>query len=104
LLLWPGDLFLATGLNAAVLVTLLERQLVGMYKNPKNASMVRKIAFQVKSYLFNLHEMFKNSGSEVGFINKIKSWMKRYLFEKSTFQTEFMNKQRKDIFSPVVKA
>jgi hypothetical protein len=27
--------------------------------------MVRKISFQAKSYLFNLHEMFKNSGSEL---------------------------------------
>jgi hypothetical protein len=50
-----------TGLNAAVLVTLLERPCV--FKNPKNASMVRKISFQAKSYLFNLHEMFENSGS-----------------------------------------
>jgi hypothetical protein len=27
--------------------------------------MVRKISFQVKSYLFHVHEMFKNSGSGV---------------------------------------
>ncbi len=53
---------LATGLNAAVLVTLLERQLC-VFKNPENAGMVRKIFFQAKSCLFNLHEMFKNSGS-----------------------------------------
>jgi hypothetical protein len=35
-----------------------------VFKNPENASMVRKISFQAKSYLFNLHEMFKNSGSD----------------------------------------
>jgi hypothetical protein len=34
-----------------------------VFKNPENAGMVRKISFQAKSYLFNLHEMFKNSGS-----------------------------------------
>ncbi len=34
-----------------------------MFKNPENAGMVRKISFQMKSYLFNLHEMFKNLGS-----------------------------------------
>ncbi len=35
-----------------------------VFKNPENAGMIRKISFQAKSYLFNLHEMFKNSGSE----------------------------------------
>ncbi len=54
---------LATGLNAAVLVTLLEICTACVFKNPKNAGKVRKISFQAKSYLFNLHEMFKNSGS-----------------------------------------
>jgi hypothetical protein len=34
-----------------------------VFKNPENAGMVGKISFQAKSYLFNLHEMFKNSGS-----------------------------------------
>jgi hypothetical protein len=36
-----------------------------VFKNTENAGMVRKISFQAKSYLFNLHEMFKNSGSDL---------------------------------------
>jgi hypothetical protein len=39
------------------------RKTAFVFRNPKNAGMVRKISFQAKSYLFNLHEMFKNSGS-----------------------------------------
>ncbi len=35
-----------------------------MFKNPENAGMGRKISFQAKSYLFDLHEMFKNLGSD----------------------------------------
>ncbi len=35
-----------------------------VFKNRENAGMVRKISFQAKSYLFSLHEMFKNSGSD----------------------------------------
>ncbi len=54
---------LASGLNAAVLVTLLVK-IACVFKNPKNAGMVGKISYQAKSYLFNHHEMFKNSGSE----------------------------------------
>jgi hypothetical protein len=34
-----------------------------MFKNPENAGMVGEISFQAKSYLFSVHEMFKNSGS-----------------------------------------
>jgi hypothetical protein len=51
---------LATGLNAAVIVTLLERQLVCL-RIPKMQEWLE--SFQAKSYLFNFHEMFKNSGS-----------------------------------------
>jgi hypothetical protein len=39
------------------------RKTACVFKNPENAGMVRKISFQMKSYLFNLQEMFKNSGS-----------------------------------------
>jgi hypothetical protein len=94
------------------------RKTACVFKNPENAGMVRKISFQAKSYFFNLHDMFRNSGSglsrilsvlncyrpELGFINKMKSWIKIYLFEKSTFQIDFINKTAKYIFSPVVKS
>jgi hypothetical protein len=36
-----------------------------VFKNPENAGMARKIYYQVKSYLVNLHEMFKNLGSRL---------------------------------------
>jgi hypothetical protein len=43
-----------------------------VFKNPENADMARKISFQAKSYIFNLHEMFKNSGSEPKFLKILK--------------------------------
>jgi hypothetical protein len=52
---------LATRLHAAVLVTLLERQLVYL-RIPKMQVWLERLA---KSYHFNLHEMFKNSGSDI---------------------------------------
>jgi hypothetical protein len=36
-----------------------------VFKNPKNAGMVRKVSLQAKSYLFSPQEMLKNSGSGV---------------------------------------
>jgi hypothetical protein len=61
-----------------------------VFKNPENAGMVRKISFRAKSYLFNLHEMFKNSGSVhlVQKQNKTVHWpyvrgMKRCIFTES---------------------
>ncbi len=39
------------------------RKTACVFKNPDNAGMVGKISFQAKSYIFNLLEMFENSGS-----------------------------------------
>ncbi len=44
------------------------RKTACVFKNPENTGMVRKISFQAKSYLFSLHEMFKNSGSVIDLI------------------------------------
>jgi hypothetical protein len=63
--LWPGDLFFSYWTECSN-VSHPSRKTACVFKNPKNAGMVRKIFFQAKSCLLNLHEMFKNSGSGCG--------------------------------------
>jgi hypothetical protein len=51
---------LATGLNAAVLVSSHpSRKTACVFKNSENAGMAREISFKAKSYLFNLHECLR---------------------------------------------
>jgi hypothetical protein len=60
--LWPGDLFFSHRTECSS-ASHPSKKTACVFKNPENAGIVRKISFQVKSYLFNLHEMFKNLGS-----------------------------------------
>jgi hypothetical protein len=55
------------------------RKTACVFKNPKNAGMVRKITFHAKSYLFNLHEMFKNSGLKY-LLKFLSSFCRTYTF------------------------
>jgi hypothetical protein len=44
------------------MVTLIERQLICMFKNTEKTGMDRKIYFQAKGYLFGPHEKFSKFG------------------------------------------
>ncbi len=75
--LWPGDLFFSYWTECSS-ASHPSRKTACVFKNPENAGMIRKLYFQAKSYLFNLHEMFKNSGSDPEFVNKPKRQLERY--------------------------
>jgi hypothetical protein len=60
--LLPGDLFFSYWTEHSS-TGHPSRKIAYVFKNPKNAGMVRTIPFQAKSYLFSPLEMFMNSAS-----------------------------------------